>query len=255
MSTVLLESDLGFLVLTSLNRSFAALDIIAELDKLVRNDEDFKKVKVIHATFGAPPVGTPAFAAHFGQRTKFHKSYAVIHERDVVPKCFACCSSSNWLILRWLRWLGWWSDWSRVGKELVMREELPRQDSQGGCLQPRTADRPVSNLDKLKASLVAVGAIGFVGLSQLAVPLSMFAVPVCWLVDKAASKKHYGEQTNPPKNWQSKGPWADGSVGASDEDKKLEHVGIEYHSLQNYIKLLDLGDPFRENVAGAMERG
>jgi hypothetical protein len=104
-----------------------------------------------------------------------------------------------------------------------MREEFPRED---------VANRPFSVLDKLKAFLVAVGTITFVGLSQLTVPLSMFAVPVCWLVDKAATKKHYGEQTNPPKNWKSNGPWAFKPVEASDEDKNLEHVGIEHHSLQ-----------------------
>ena len=233
-------------------RSFAALDIIAELEKLGQSDEAFKKVKVIHATFGAPPVGTAAFAAHFAQRTRFHRSYAVIHERDGIPKCFAWFGSkgsSQWRILRWLRWLGWWSDWNRVGKELVMRKLIASKSSQDTGLP----DKTVSTMDKAKAGFVGAGAVAFVCIGQvLAVPLSLLAPPIAWLIDRTSEQKYYGTQANPPGDWKTAGPWADGVDEPSDEDKNLEHVGLEYHSLQKYIGLLEEDDdPFQVASVGA----
>ncbi|KFA61114.1 hypothetical protein S40285_10522 [Stachybotrys chlorohalonatus IBT 40285] len=68
---------------------FAALDIVAEL----RDKDKYRNVKVFHATFGAPPVGTTRFAEFFRNKMQGHGSFAVLHERDIIAKCFAWCGS------------------------------------------------------------------------------------------------------------------------------------------------------------------
>ncbi|CAH0044692.1 unnamed protein product [Clonostachys solani] len=204
---------------------FAALDIVAEL----RGNDKFQNVKVFHATFGAPPVGTNRFAKFFEEEMKGHKSYAVFHERDIVAKCFAWCGS-----IPVVKYLGWWSDWSRAGKEEILR----KPDTQASHASQR--ENGLSLKDGAKSLGILVGTLLFLGVSSLTTPLSILITPVCWLVDW----KYYSKQKNPPSRWEDTRSEDNGNIQALGEDPNLNQVALKYHSREKYIKLLEDPDPF-----------
>jgi Lipase (class 3) len=104
---------------------FAALDLV---HKLIKWEVD--NVTIFHATFGAPPVGDPAFQAyfniHFNQQHHApptgrgrHQSWSIYHQRDVVASCFAWCGT------KWqLKWLNWWGDWRGVGHRIGLCSDI-----------------------------------------------------------------------------------------------------------------------------------
>lgn len=88
--------------------SFAALKIAEKL-------ENYPKATLYHVTFGAPPVGTKAFAQYFDQTIRPYYSLSISHCRDMIPQCFSWCAS-KW----YLRRLHWWGNWSCVGKKGII---------------------------------------------------------------------------------------------------------------------------------------
>ncbi|KFA56326.1 hypothetical protein S40293_11255 [Stachybotrys chartarum IBT 40293] len=213
---------------------FAALDIVAEL----RDKDKYRNVKVFHATFGAPPVGTTRFAEFFRNKMQGHESFAVFHERDIIAKCFAWCGS-----IPAVRCLGWWSNWSRAGEERIIRKpgiQASHASQRENGLSWRALLRASMTTDGLKSCGILVGTLLFLGFSSLTTPLSILITPVCWLVDW----KYYSKQKNPPSHWEDTESEDHGNTQALSEDPNLKHVALEYHSLEKYIELLEGPDPF-----------
>lgn len=218
-------------------------------------------VDVFHATFGAPPVGNKLFADYFKDKmtpvpTHFSKiksqSWAIIHERDFVPKCFAF-GGSKW----WISWLGWWDDWNRAGQERVIRRQSPRiAATTPASNKPlwRTVLGKLFTPDGLKAIVIGIGTVTFLVISSLSIVVS----PVVWGICLLRDRDYYKIQKNPSKNWKVVDKKQQNTAWPGPEDANLKNVGFTYHSLQNYIELLESADPFGpddnalENVHGRM---
>ncbi|KAK5079530.1 hypothetical protein LTR70_009188 [Exophiala xenobiotica] len=191
---------------------FAALDIGAKLK------DNFKNVSIFHATFGAPPVGTKAFADYFDQEMRGHQSFAISHCRDMIPQCFAWCGS-KW----YLGWLGWWGDWSGVGEKKVIYR---LGDQVEGTKQVGLKDK------------IIFGGIGALILGTLFLS-SLFAIPAStvWYL---RHRNFFKSKENPPANWSTTQRESDPLIG--------NDVGLHYHSLQRYIDFLEDDDVFNAPV-------
>ncbi|KAG4279178.1 hypothetical protein FPRO04_13678 [Fusarium proliferatum] len=192
---------------------FAALDIAEELKK----DDNPGNVSLLHVTFGAPPVGTTAFKDYFDEEMSRHQSLAIFHHRDIVPQCFAFCGS------KWFsRWLGWWSDWSRVGEQKPISKVLSSQNQSD-------EDATMKRKDRLKWGVVGLGTLTFLSFSNLFCVIG----GGFWYLWRW---KHFRGKENPKTNWRHT---------EGEHDRLItKEVGLEYHSLQRYIDLLDDSDVF-----------
>ncbi|KAH8194183.1 hypothetical protein TruAng_011653 [Truncatella angustata] len=189
---------------------FAALGIAAYL----KEPGNSGNASLFHVTFGAPPVGTAEFAKFFNVEISPHESFAVFHEQDVVSQLFAFCDS-KW----YSRWIGWWNDWSRVGTKRPISKVLENQPDIGATIKLS---------DKCKWGVVLVGTLCFLMVSKLCVPFSW--IWYLW------HQKYYCEKENPKVDWKY-------NKGEHDRPIKKD-VGLKYHSLKNYIKLLEHPDVF-----------
>jgi hypothetical protein len=186
--------------------SFAALEIAEKL-------KDCPKATMYHVTFGAPPVGTTAFAEHFDKIIHPHRSLSISHSRDMIPHCFSWCASK-----RYLRWLRWWGNWSCVGKRSIITK------TNGHHAPVSKETNGTSCINKCKWALIGVGTLTTLFVtSVLAVPISA----ACYL----SYRKYYKRKPNPT---------ADYNKSQREPAPELvNEVGLEYHSLQKYIELLE----------------
>ena len=203
-----------FLIAADLIPSFAALDIAKELRK-------HPNATMYHVTFGSPPVGTVTFAEYFESQVYAkkseldrHHSWSISHEQDLIPQCFSWCASQPYLGR-----LRWWSDWSCVGK----RRLITRARTQEPSVATEESDG-IGIMEKFKLGIAGSGALAILyGSSLLAIPTSGAWYFLNWC--------YYKRKETPPKT--SEYPYDDITPSL------VENVGLEYHSLQRYIDLME----------------
>jgi hypothetical protein len=194
-----------------LSPSFAALKIAEELEK-------HPNTTMYHVTFGSPPVGTPAFATYFSSQLGRHQSWRVSHERDLIAQCFSWCAT-KWYLKR----LNWWTDWSCVGHEVRIRK----------LIHPDAAiaidgSREIGIFGKFKFFLAGFGGLLTLFVSSvLAVPVSAVTYIRWW--------GYYSDKRIQQANEEDPGySYKYGNLRIVRPD-----VGLEYHSLQRYIELIE----------------
>ncbi|EON68821.1 hypothetical protein W97_08079 [Coniosporium apollinis CBS 100218] len=198
--------------------SFAALDIAEEL-------KEYPNATMYHVTFGSPPVGTAAFASYFSTKMDRHQSWSISHERDMIPQCFSWCAS-KW----YLRPLNWWGDWSCVGEKRFITKLGSREPS-----VTTEENGKVGIIEKCKWGTAGLGALGMLyGLSIFAIPISGV-----WYFCRLP---YYKSKKNPPKGPKNTYGKCVTPLG--------ENVGLEYHSLQRYIDLMENENDLENSIYG-----
>jgi hypothetical protein len=209
---------------TSANQvhSFAALDIAKEL-------EEYSNATMYHVTFGSPPVGTADFAKYFHSQLGRHQSWNISHKRDIIPQCFSWCASK--CILRRLKW---WNDWSDVGVKRFITKETSQAQAVVAKGNPEIAFFE-------KGKLLVAGVLAFLGLGMctlLVVPAS--AVRYLWRLG------YYKKQK---RRQMSQEDW-DYTYGQDEPPRVGSDVGLEFHSLQRYIDLIEADADLETSIGG-----
>jgi hypothetical protein len=182
-----------------------------------------------HVTFGSPPVGTADFATYFNSQLGCHQSWSISHEQDLIPQCFTWCASK-----RCLKRLNWWSDWCCVGEQRFITKMTSRE--------PLITTKKKVNIgifEKCKMVLAGLGSLVALCLgSLLAVPAST----VCYLLRLRYYKGKRDLQANQENLEYS---YRHGKLPAP-----RSNVGLEHHSLQTYIDLIQNEDDLKTSIDG-----
>jgi len=143
-----------------------------------------------------------------------HQTWAISHQLDIIPQCFAGCGSKQLLSL-----LPWWGDWNIVGQKITIQ----RVDNQ------RMQEMHIRLRDKIQFS-----ALGLLMLWVLFAS-SLCAIPVSAL-HYLRHKCFFQSMENPPRDWRA--------IRGESDHLPDKNVGVNYHSLQKYIELLKDDDVF-----------
>lgn len=192
-----------------------------------------KNITLHHVTVGAPPIGTEKFATYFNRELgkRGHSSWAIAHDRDLIPVCFDWCRSTRPLTL-----LKWWNDWATVGTKVSIQRlnEVPSimaEQSYLGLVKKKLQPVLGTILTGLSRPIFVIAfspVLFFMGVSNV----FCFIGSTIWYY---CSREKFAKTQNPAE------PWHNARSSAVHELK--DGVGLEYHSLSTYIKLMEMSTP------------